>query len=280
MKKITIKITAFLLFMLASFQVNAQLIQPGFYRIQILGDFEGENLVISPRTPGQTSQQPILAVELDENDTNQIFEVVYTGDNFDFAAGGATQVLNLVSVSGSGNIETANQNNDGERAITNGSGRANLRGATTQSNEAGLFDDFYLQQVPENPEAFRIRTAHTPFNGEQERRLLGANSNSGTRFLNFGGGSGTGLDQFTFIPAEFEALSTGDNSVEATALKAFPNPSSDGVFNLTVETGYTVYSLLGKQVLKGSGASVNLSGLSKGLYILKTDAGQTVRLIF
>ena len=74
-------------------------------------------------------------------------------------------------------------------------------------------------------------------------------------------------------------LSTSDE-LASKSLKAFPNPSSNGVFNLTVETGYTVYSLLGKQVLKGSGTSVNLSGLSKGLYILKTDAGQTVRLIF
>jgi hypothetical protein len=274
MKKITLRnifLTTALL--VASFQSYAQLIEPGFYRIQVLGSFEGDNVVITPARPGETAQQPIEAIPLDESNSDQVFEVVYTGDDFAEAVGGATQVLNLVSITDSGNIESANQNNDGVRALTNPSGRANLRGATTENNEAGLFDDFYLEEVAGNPEAFRIRTAHTPFNGG-ERRLAGANSNSGTRFLNFGGFNGEGLDQFAFIPANDDILSTSD--VKASDFFV-SNPVSNelsvrGLKSNTIEN-ISVYDVIGKEVLSASvnasQATLDVSSLISGLYVVK-----------
>ena len=56
----------------------------------------------------------------------------------------------------------------------------------------------------------------------------------------------------------------------ANTLKVFPNPATDGQFQLNIETKWDVYTVLGQKVLTGEGKNVNLSSLTKGIYLLKT----------
>ena len=64
---------------------------------------------------------------------------------------------------------------------------------------------------------------------------------------------------------------TEDEILKANALKAFPNPASNGIFNVNIEDEWDVYSSVGAKVLEGAGSEVNLSNFPKGIYILKTE---------
>jgi hypothetical protein len=53
----------------------------------------------------------------------------------------------------------------------------------------------------------------------------------------------------------------------------YPNPS-DVVVYLREKSDYRLYTLTGKLVVQGKNAeSIDVSGLSQGMYILKTDFG-------
>ena len=81
--------------------------------------------------------------------------------------------------------------------------------------------------------------------------------------------SGPSFDFMTFTLADI-IDSTDDAIWRANALKVFPNPASNGVFNVSIEGKWDVYSLSGAKVLEGTGNEVNLSSFPKGVYILKT----------
>lgn len=49
----------------------------------------------------------------------------------------------------------------------------------------------------------------------------------------------------------------------------YPNPSYDGVFYLSSENSWTVYSVLGNEICNGLGKKIDISHLSKGTYIIK-----------
>tara|TARA_R110002049_G_scaffold51189_3_gene144963 strand:- start:1820 stop:2752 length:933 start_codon:yes stop_codon:yes gene_type:complete len=65
-------------------------------------------------------------------------------------------------------------------------------------------------------------------------------------------------------------LSVDDAQLKANTLTAYPNPAQDGRFNLSIESKWEVYSLLGVKVLKGEGKIIDLSTFAKGAYIVKT----------
>ncbi len=60
----------------------------------------------------------------------------------------------------------------------------------------------------------------------------------------------------------------------------YPVPSNDGKFKLNQPKKWKVYSVLGVKVKQGNGMLINLSKLSRGMYILKTDDGNIKRLLF
>lgn len=281
MKKITLTLLTFVLFTFASY---AQLPAAGYYRLQVLGDFESDNLVAMPRDVNSSGQQPIFANPIDLNDPTQVFQLTYTGELYINANGDALDVINLSSIvdlqgtlGAAGNIEVANNVTDGVRNITNGSGRANLRGATTAGNEAGEFDNFYLESTtpgPNGEQVFRIRVANDVFDGN--RRLSGANSNSGQRFINFGGFTSVGNDRFIFIE---------DTNVDPTALSTATVSSSDFFVSnpvndvLTIKgltsnlVSVSVYNVLGNQVssvsANGKSIEINTASYAAGMYIVK-----------
>ncbi|MFH4966992.1 T9SS type A sorting domain-containing protein [Gaetbulibacter sp. M240] len=76
------------------------------------------------------------------------------------------------------------------------------------------------------------------------------------------------LDYLTFSLQS--TLSDDDFQKKASVFKAYPNPANNGQFNLNIETEWVVYNVLGVKVLEGESKTINLSGFSKGIYVLKT----------
>lgn len=261
MKKITTKIAALLMFTMTAFQVNAQAFEgvEGMYRIQI----QGTNACMSlpdalPIASGES--QTLVYQEVDATKNEQVFNVIQAVD-----ADGAP-LTNTFKI----------------ESVVNGKGLVEIIDTSLEAPRIGCknnFDGDVLDGLDNwNPtrgtgtQLFSENTAtDAAFTGKSKRRVQ--NAELGTEVMLSGGGP----SRFDWVPVT--TLSTPE-ALAGASLKAFPNPSASGIFNLSVETAYTVYSVLGKQVLQGSGSSVNLSQLSKGLYILKTDAGQTIRLIF
>jgi len=94
--------------------------------------------------------------------------------------------------------------------------------------------------------------------------------------------AGPRFDYFTVTLDEIDtSVSTENIELEANTVKAFPNPSNNGIFNIDVnfDEQWNIYSLMGRKVLDGAGTLVNLTNLPKGLYVLKTQkSNASVRL--
>ena len=70
----------------------------------------------------------------------------------------------------------------------------------------------------------------------------------------------------TSIEAKEEILS------ETLNISIYPNPSKDGVFNLSESANWEVVSILGEKLKAGEGATINLSGYPKGIYLFKINS--------
>ena len=92
-----------------------------------------------------------------------------------------------------------------------------------------------------------------------------------------GGGAGPNYDYITL--ERVGVLSTVDVDNIQEKLRVFPVPSSDGRFYLSKSHEWKVYSVLGTLVKEGNGKQVDLSEISKGMYIIKTSTGESRRLI-
>ena len=80
--------------------------------------------------------------------------------------------------------------------------------------------------------------------------------------------TGPSYDFMTFTLDD--VVNTEDLRLETNAIKAFPNPANNGIFNVNIEDEWDVFSWAGAKVLEGTGNVVDLSHLPKGVYILKT----------
>ena len=78
------------------------------------------------------------------------------------------------------------------------------------------------------------------------------------------------LDQLARRKSLLSSVNDVKDAFKANEVAIYPNPSSDGKFNLSVPTDWKVYSLLGEVVVTGTGNNVNISRYSKGIYIIKT----------
>jgi len=81
--------------------------------------------------------------------------------------------------------------------------------------------------------------------------------------------AGPRFDYFTITLDEIGTSSNTDDELFVDAPVAFPNPSSNGIFNINIENEWVVYSLVGNKVLAGTGNKVDLSNFPKDVYILK-----------
>lgn len=74
-----------------------------------------------------------------------------------------------------------------------------------------------------------------------------------------------------YINKETSALST--NYFEKEALNIYPNPAND-IIHLKTEkeiSNIKIYNILGKEILKSTSKTINVSELSNGLYLLKAE---------
>tara|TARA_R110002051_G_scaffold318695_1_gene401392 strand:- start:37846 stop:40794 length:2949 start_codon:yes stop_codon:yes gene_type:complete len=92
------------------------------------------------------------------------------------------------------------------------------------------------------------------------------------------GGAGPSYDYIKLN--KISALSVSDLEQENDKLKIYPIPSKNGIFNLSKDCKWEVYSIIGAKITEGSGTLINLSSLSKGTYILKTDTKIIKRLLY
>ncbi|PQJ72627.1 T9SS type A sorting domain-containing protein [Polaribacter butkevichii] len=81
---------------------------------------------------------------------------------------------------------------------------------------------------------------------------------------------GPNFDYVSFTLDSTDTASVDDAEAKGSSLSAYPNPAIGGVFNLSEESKWEVYNVLGVKMLKGEGTSVDLSQIAKGIYILKT----------
>ena len=69
-----------------------------------------------------------------------------------------------------------------------------------------------------------------------------------------------------------------DNSTEN--LIAYPNPVSDGVLYLNYPRNVRIFNSLGRLVHQENNVSrLNLDKFSDGIYLLKTDSGEIIRIV-
>ena len=57
-------------------------------------------------------------------------------------------------------------------------------------------------------------------------------------------------------------------------LTIYPNPATD-ILNISKEVEYSVYSYSGQKILKGFGKEIDVTKLSIGTYVLKTNNGDS-----
>ena len=88
------------------------------------------------------------------------------------------------------------------------------------------------------------------------------------------------VSKISGIVLEGNQLSITDTKLQAQDLKVYPVPSNTGKFTLSKSKKWKVYSLIGAKVKEGNGNTVDLSGFSKGMYMLQTETGILKRLIY
>ncbi len=77
-----------------------------------------------------------------------------------------------------------------------------------------------------------------------------------------------GSEMYILASSEISAVS---NIFNESDLSIFPNPSSNGQFQLSQELSWEVYSAQGLLVKKGNDKMLDLSNQSKGIFFLKTN---------
>ena len=88
--------------------------------------------------------------------------------------------------------------------------------------------------------------------------------------------AGPRFDYFTLTLDE--VITSTEDVANANAIKAYPNPASNGIFNVNVKGEWSVYSLVGAKVLDGAGTNVDLSTFPRGVYYLRAQ-NASIKLI-
>lgn len=88
----------------------------------------------------------------------------------------------------------------------------------------------------------------------------------------------------TTVALQNYALSINDLEITNTRIKYYPNPAKRTikVSGLKTSQSFVMYDILGKEVLKGvleNDKLIDINELSKGVYLLKTENGKTLKII-
>ena len=64
---------------------------------------------------------------------------------------------------------------------------------------------------------------------------------------------------------------TEQENAAVSKTSIFPNPTNDGIFNLSKSVNWKVYSMLGEELKSGFGNLINISDQPKGVYLIKIN---------
>ncbi len=73
------------------------------------------------------------------------------------------------------------------------------------------------------------------------------------------------------IKATFSNTLSVDDVIFNKKTKVYPNPSETGVFKISNDETWSVYSMSGAKILSGKGDQIDLSNFKTGVYLLKTE---------
>ncbi|ALJ06325.1 hypothetical protein APS56_14790 [Pseudalgibacter alginicilyticus] len=90
-----------------------------------------------------------------------------------------------------------------------------------------------------------------------------------------------GLDNIYF---SVSTLNTEIYNVKKNSILLSPNPSSDfiKISNLTKKEDYKIYNIIGAEIKKGpisNNQKLDISKLSKGIYVIKFENGNALKFI-
>lgn len=91
------------------------------------------------------------------------------------------------------------------------------------------------------------------------------------------GGAGPTYDYVTLN--RIASLSVNEFSLQ-NDFKVYPVPSNNGKFNLSKSCTWEVYSILGVKIAEGKGDVIDISKVSKGMYLLRTKEGVVKKLYY
>lgn len=112
--------------------------------------------------------------------------------------------------------------------------------------------------------AFTTRKMADPISLNRGQKVLRFNIESG----------GFNADRLIFT----RRVVSGVNGQINNSLQIFPNPSSSGLFQISKDTQWTAYDLLGSPIKNGETKTVDLSDQNKGIYLIKFN-GLTERIV-
>ena len=78
--------------------------------------------------------------------------------------------------------------------------------------------------------------------------------------------------------SKYNIITSLEPETEVNSLSVFPNPSLDGVFNLSQTSDWKLTTVAGKELKSGSGNKINTSDCPKGIYLI-TVGYKIVRII-
>jgi len=81
-------------------------------------------------------------------------------------------------------------------------------------------------------------------------------------------------------PQYKKAPSTQNPTIENNALQAYPNPVEGGIINFNKVINVSIYDVQGKLIMTFNNTNfINVDSFEKGIYILKSDDGEIVKMI-
>jgi hypothetical protein len=91
------------------------------------------------------------------------------------------------------------------------------------------------------------------------------------------------LGTINTLTVTIENVSTGPNSIDELdreKLNIYPNPTNNGIINLSLESSGIINDINGRQVIEFTNTkTINVTSLNKGVYILRTKSGVNARVV-
>ena len=95
---------------------------------------------------------------------------------------------------------------------------------------------------------------------------------TGVRVITFKAVSGNmTFDNFRIYKRGTLVTDMEEEAIAVSQTFIFPNPSNDGVFNLSKAASWKVTSILGKELKVGNGNQINISEQPKGVYLIQMN---------